>query len=624
MPPLKSLQLSLSSSSLSSITSFVTAGASPRDMQDGDVDVDADVDVEDVPSTYDDDPSSSPTDPSSSPDSDSPCPYRKAKRLPPELKEHCRVYLEESLHQYTLNLLNSLLSSRRHGQRHPAYCPPPSQLSLLNTLIVHPDFTTRPKEHNWPEVAVESLIYLRSILSLFGPINAGFKEATRFIPTSAYSRSSTPGSDIELDDTHDDTRRDADERGLVRLSGRHSDNSIWRKGQDFFCVVGWAFNCSVMYPARWRHWKQWLEFMLELIESDLEERRRLDVESGQDENPHLQESILAGYLNQRSGRTAGGGVKWIVKAIFADGSHASRSIFQEIWNKEHKGMSHTALNKRKREKVNIEKGDFGGWLDNDSVYSSQASEPPTPQKRRTNSGRLDRSDFQALEPTFMESVPLRQRLFSALSYLCFYLSDPPLDLTDLYETFETAVKSQPLPIFAALVSHPTSALRVESQITILRGMTELLVPSSAPSPAKIDRARHDAGGISPRILERCFLPFPANTIAPEDNAKLSLLLENLVQISWSAEEGERFEDLAQAVRKGVEAREAKAKGKKTSARRGARAGAGNGDTAEEEARRVLELSGQRLLALVEVIAEMEEEEEEERGDEMDEDEDEDS
>ncbi|KAI1488770.1 hypothetical protein F5X96DRAFT_684747 [Biscogniauxia mediterranea] len=613
---------SSTSSPLSSFTSFVTASASPRDLQDAGTDADADIDVDidvDVPSTNDR--SSSPTEPDISANPDPPCPYRKARRLPPELREHCRVYLEESLHQYTLNLLNSLLSSRRDSPRHPAYCPPPSQLSLLNTIVVHPDFTTRPKEHNWPEVAVESLIYLRSILSLFGPINAGFKEATRFTTSSAYSRNSTPESDTEPDDTQHDDRRDADERGLVRLSGKHSDGSIWRRGQDFFSVVGWAFNCSVLYPSRWRHWKQWLGFMLELIESDLEERRRLDMESGQDDRPHLRDSILAGYLSQRSGRSAGN-VKSIMKAIFADGSKSASSLFQEVWYKEHKGMSHTALNKRKRERVNIEKGDFGSWLDNDSVYSSQASEPPTPQKRRTNSGRVDRSDFQALEPTFMESVPLRQRLFSALSYLCFYLPSPPLDLTDLYETFETAIKSQPLPIFAALVSHPTSALRVESQITILRSITELFMPSSALSPAKVDRARHDAGGISPPILERCFLPYPANTIAPDDNAKLALLLENLLQISWcgaAASEGERFDPrrLRDAARKGVDARETKAKRKKSiRGGRGGGAGAGAMDTAEEEARAVLEMSGQRLLALVEVIAEMAEEEE---GEEMDED-----
>ncbi|KAI1500435.1 hypothetical protein F5X99DRAFT_410133 [Biscogniauxia marginata] len=582
MPPLSPAAIP-TSSPLSSPRSFVTASASPPNLQY-------------VPSTDLSSLAEVDAGATSTSGSDSPVRHRKAKRLPPELREHCRVYLEENLHQYTLNLLNSLLSARRDSLRYPAYCPPPSQLSLLNTIIVHPDFTTRPKESNWPEVAVESLVYLRSILTLFGPINAGFKESTRFTSGPAFSRASTPESDNTAENQNDD-HRDADERGQVRLSGKHSDDSIWRRGQDFFTVVGWAFNCSVLYPSRWRYWKQWLDFMLDLLEKDLEERCRLDNESGQDGMPRLRESILAGYLSQRSGRSAGM-AKWIMKAIFADGSKSASSLFQEVWYKEHRGMSHNAMNKRKREKVNIEKGEFGGWLDNDSVYSSQASEPPTPQKRRRNVGKMDRNEFQALEPTFMDSIPLRQRLFSALSYLCFHLPDAPLDLTDLYENLEATIKSLPLPIFTAFVTSSASALRVDSQITILQGIVELFMPSSALSPAKVDRARHEAGGISPAILERCFLPYAANTISAEDNAKVSVLLENLIQIIWCDGSEDFSASLGDAVLKGIDARAAKVKKKKTRGR------GKDEDDSEAEARAVLEMSGERLVALADVIAEL--------------------
>ncbi|KAI2465328.1 hypothetical protein F4781DRAFT_34464 [Annulohypoxylon bovei var. microspora] len=538
-------------------------------------------------------------------------PYSKASQLPPELKQHCQIYLEENLYLITLNLLNSLLSSTRGGSGGPNYCPPPSQISLLNTATIHPKFTTRPREEGWAEVSAESLVFLRSLLSRFGPINSGFKEAFRFINTS---RHGTPDS-YYSDDPDNGGDGDGDGSYAQLKRGYHQDG-LWRRGQDFFRVVGWAFNCSVLYPNRWRHWKRWLEFMLDVIWQDLVERRKLDEESGQSDCPMLRDSILASYIGQRSGRGAGGGLKWIMEAIFADGSVATNSRFQEIWQKEHKENPKSTARKRKRETVNIDKGNFGGYMDDDSV-SSQASEPPTPQKRRTNSGLGD-PDFQALEPAYVESIPLRQRLFSLLSYLCHYLPRPPLDLSDLYQGFETTVKSLPLPIFTSFVNYRTCALGLESQISTLQGILLLLMPSTALSPAKVDRKWQESDSITVEILERCFLPYPANTIAIEDNTKLSVLLENLLQIVWCGGSEQFGKNLRAAVEKGISARETKVKKKKTSAR-----GRMNTEDPEAEAHVVLEMSGKRLLALVDLIEADDDDAELTEVDAMDEDEDED-
>ncbi|OTB13738.1 hypothetical protein K445DRAFT_24234 [Daldinia sp. EC12] len=568
MPPNK---LPLSSTPLSSPDSYATATESPRKPSDGTV-----TDINNPTANGVDVADKS---------------YSKASQLPPELKQHCQIYLEENLYLITLNLLNSLLPSSRLGANDPCYCPPPSQLSLLGTAVVHPKFTTRPREEGWSEVSAESLVYLRNLLSCLGPINGRFKDAFRFVSTS---RNGTPDSYSEDDRDYGDDE-DTGEGTYAQMRRRHHQDGLWRRGQDFFHVVGWAFNCSVLYPSRWRYWRHWLKFMMDLLEQDLVERHRLDVENDQPDCPMLRDSILAGYIAQRSGRSTGG-LKSIMEAIFADGSVAASSRFQEIWQKEHKEAPKDTAKKRKRETVNIEKGNFGGWLDDESVYSSQTSEPPTPQKRRTISGGLGDPDFQALEPAYVESISLRQRLFSLLSYLCHYLPRPPLDLSELYQRYETTVKSLPLPIFTAFVNNRTSVLKLESQISTLQGIILLLMPSSAISPAKVDRTWQDADGITTEIMERCFLPYPANTIAVEDNAKVSVLLENLLQILWCEGGGGLSKGLRPAIEKGIAAREAKVKRKKTSAR-----GRINTEDPDVEARLVLEMSGERLLALLELI-----------------------
>ncbi|KAK7949587.1 hypothetical protein PG988_016226 [Apiospora saccharicola] len=590
-----------SSSPLSSPDSFITATDSPNNL--------ADITITDI----------------SSPDNaETETQYRLARQLPPELKQHCQIYLEENIHAIALNLLNDLLpAGQRNGDNKretradasgkgaASYCPPPNHIALLTTLMVHPDFTNRPKEESWPETANNSLAYLRCLLKTVGPINARFKEAFRFgAGPSRYSHGGSPSSDCE-NELLEDTWGDAP------MEGKYFKDSVWRRGQDFFGVVGWAFNCSQLYPNRWYYWRQWLDFMFDVIEADLLERHRLDVEADRagarpDEDKFLllRDSILAGFIGQQKGRL--GGLKWIMKALFADGSKGSSSVFQEMWHNEHRGISKKAINKRKRAQVNLEKGEYGAWLDDESIYSSQASEPSTPQKLLSSSGK---SKLQTLEPAFVESIQLRQRLFAMLSYLCNFLTDPPVALPDLYESYVEHLKVLPLTVFNAFITQTTSALRLDSQISILQDVLMLLMPSNAVSPARVDADRYDANGTSPAILERCFLPYASNTIEAEDNAKVSMLLEELVQLVW-VDGTETFGPaLVDVAKKGVAAREAKAARKKPSARgRGRGGGPTMVEDGEAEAKAVLQASGKRLVTLARmVVASLESDDDESTG-----------
>ncbi|KAH8205736.1 hypothetical protein TruAng_000012 [Truncatella angustata] len=570
------------SSPLSSPDSFITAEASPPNPLD--------ITVTDIDAPDDDAPRRE---------------YYSARQLPPELKQHCQIYLEENLHILALRVLGRLQSSssallppgtrwtpRRQESSDHVYCPAPNVLAFLSTLTVHPDLTTRPREDHWSDVSSAALDYLRNILNTVGPVNARLHEAFRF--GQATRRSPSGDSDDFV----------ADVGGEAQLYGRYGKHGVWRRGHDFFNVVGWALNCSVLYPNRWEYWRQWLDFMLEVIEKDLDERKEMDEqghfraggEEGECKYSSLSTSILAGYLNQRNGRT--GGLKWVIKVIFADGQGSASSLFQEIWDKEHKGRSRNKAFKKRKRKINIEKGDFGELLDDDSVYSSQNSEPPTPQKRKTYSNR---NESPALEASYVESIALRQRLFAALSYLCHFLPAPPIDLPDLYESYETQIRSLPLSLFTAFIDSTTSSLRLDSQISVLQDVLIHFMPSSAVNPSKVDREIYDANGTSPAILERCFLPYAANTIATEDNAKVSVLLEELVKLVWMEGTAQFSDGFYDAVAKGIKAREAKIK-KKVAGTRGKRNGYAQEDP-DTEARTVLQESSSRLRQLVELISE---------------------
>ncbi|KAI1822683.1 hypothetical protein F4861DRAFT_377211 [Xylaria intraflava] len=563
----------LTSSPLSSLNSFTTATAttpSPNDIWEGTLVAGDNSSVVRIRNEDDHDPTSPDTQPR----------YYRAKQLPPELKEHCRVYLEEALPRQAIFLLDNLLSTRSPDRRNAAYCPPPSQISLLCSIIVHPDFTTRPKEADWPQISLQALVYLQDLLAVFGPINAGFKEAVLF--GSGHNSPQAANDDFYVDE---------DQRGLVRLAPRYGTDSIWHRSQDFFRVVGWAFNCSVLSAERWQWWRRWLEFMLDLLEKDLLERHRLDTEMGCEDMPVLQGAILVSYLNPRCGRI----LDVLMKALFADGNTTASSVFQEVWPKERKTKrgSRDALKKRKLEKINIDKGEYGSYLDDESL----PSEPPTPQKLRTKSGL----EQEAFETAYIETISLRQRLFSWVSFLCFNLDDDtaPIDTSDLYEKFARGIKELPLPLFSAFINNSASMLRVDQQVEMLQHLISLVITPGALHPRKVDRAKSEEGAISPAILERCFLPYPAGTIQVEDNVKMSLILENLLMIIWRhCEVDETFsDDLTNAVTKGIEARRDKVNKKKVRGR------VKVFDGQELEAKAALESSGTRLKWLAEAIRE---------------------
>ena len=513
------------------------------------------------------------------------CPYREARQLPRELKGHCQIFLEEQLcaclphpcyimgSQYdcadmladtcAINLLNSTLASgvsRTTSSLRPAAVPPPSHLALLNTLLVHPLHTTRAENAEQREVSALSLDYLRNLLTLVGPVNAGFREAFQFHQLPRWTRRSghtSPHSDSGLSDA------DSDAADNDRLRGRMANqSSIWQRGQDLWTTVGWALNTSTLYPHRWRQWKIWIEFMLDVIELDWAERERQDLDAfaanGKDGEVPLsarQESMIVMYMEHNIDRQSAS--RRIVKALFADGGSLASSLFPEVFEKEPRGPKKESKKRKRDQTLDLENGKFGDYFDDDSI-SSGVSEPPTPQRARDKR----RESFAAANPGFVESVLLRLRFFKAVSTATTTLRKRS-ELYRLYEEFAAAVKGLPLEIFSLYVTQKQNPLPPEAHITLAKELFHLLLPSNYKDPRKVDSKGDAEGRLTSPMLEHCYVLSAANTVSLEDNAKLSLLVEYSMQLLWLCGVLEWTGSFADACEQGIQAREAKAKKKRT-------------------------------------------------------------
>jgi len=121
-----------------------------------------------------------------------------------------------------------------------------------------------------------------------------------------------------------------------------------------------------------------------------------------------------------------------------------------------------------------------------------------------------------------------------------------------------------------------------------------LLPNNAPLPNSVTKSAVD--DITQEVLEKCFLPFAAQISSTEENAKVSILVENCFRLYLRNGRCWHTPDLGDAIEKGISARENKIRGDKKPKDPGAR-------KRQELAREWLKASGERLRSLL-VFVEM--------------------
>lgn len=294
----------------------------------------------------------------------------------------------------------------------PVLLPSIQHIELISTLLVHPDFTTklRPGEDN-VDHSGSCITFLRNLLANVGPVDARLAEAFDLGDARVSRRglrgreegSSSPGSEDEVEHI----------RGEIANDGR-----LRRCAKDFWHVVGWAFNCSVRHPKRWKYWEVWLGYMLDVLDADWNDREFQDRETHEKklrrdpkaERRHklLRQSLLIKYLSQVKGRSAG--LRHIVRAIFADGNYESLRAYPQVFKDETKDPEAQVGHKRKRVPT------LSGM---DRNHRGKDQEPPSSESTETENSSQE--VFEELDDELSiggpDAIFLRQRLLAIVCLL---------------------------------------------------------------------------------------------------------------------------------------------------------------------------------------------------------------
>ncbi|OBT63845.1 hypothetical protein VE03_06643 [Pseudogymnoascus sp. 23342-1-I1] len=478
------------------------------------------------------------------------------------LLENIKIYFEENLPNDSLDLLHRLLISGRRttappGSRRNSLLPPPPYLDLISTFPIHPRHTTHAKSREDHEPAINALSYLQLLPGLVSVRDSGMGQAFRFEEAGSgklqrwergmkrKARVALEGSEtVAFDD-------DVINHPLAR-------DGVWTQAKDFWHVVGWAINCGVWHWRRWEYWQLWMEFMVAVMEKDLEERIALRDEGGEGDAGRLEESIFGRFLllnEPGEGRQAW---KRAAKAIFADGSERSLNEFPPVW----------------RDETRKPKDDETEVYTAPSIYRDE-KDPSAIWLKHTG-------------PSVRE---LRIRLMTLLLHICTETPSTstltPDALSDLLASHLTHL---PFPLYTSLLrSEPRDTLPASSLSILTQTITSWLIDHAAPPNTAPDDTP------TQHTLATCFLPFAANTSSPEDNARLSWAVEIMLRMYFDAHRDMcPTPELVAAVEKGIEAREERVEGAKVRKGRG-------GD--DEGFRKAIGESAWRMRMVVEVVGE---------------------
>ncbi|RKF61886.1 hypothetical protein OnM2_037031 [Erysiphe neolycopersici] len=469
--------------------------------------------------------------------------YRKAKPITHDIHRHCHILFDEGLYINALDFLNNIITTgtaRSDNHNRLALTPKPFHIELASILLIHPRYTNQAVlDEEYSQIASRSLNFLRNVLSILGPLHANLVEAFSFsIVTKSNNLlrnkkdytflASTDEDELCLNDFDSEGEKDTDLKCFIANQGRTS-----RCATDFWHLVGWSFNCSIKYPKRWKYLKIWLEYMLDVLETDFSEREHFEsadngIKEAQ-ESKLTSQSIILCYLSHCHGNSSA--VRRIMKSIFANGDKDSLKTFPQVFPDETKTPKYFDRQELKNKHFNP--------FEANVLNADFENEPHNFELLPTFKLEEDKDNVQASTHTYgswmgsTEAINLRQRLLTLLSTVAKSSPKNFIAHNDLLVLIYDFIRPLPIPIFTLFISSSKSSFISETLHTSLcQIFLSRLLPKSAPSP-KTTIILKNIEIDDPQYLlmfEECYLPFAAFTSSSHDNAQVSIVLENLLRL----------------------------------------------------------------------------------------------
>lgn len=315
---------------------------------------------------------------------------------------------DASGYEFLYSLLAAGTSISTPAQPYMGCLAPPAYIAFASSLVADPKFTTKAQSqdaHRGPDAALK---YLQCICTTIDdPAYPTIREAFAF--PEERSRRRAPGYRAAAIHSPGDN---SDVKLIVGKAA--NENSLWYRADDFWHIVGWAFNCSIAHKKRWSRWKLWLSNMLDFLEADWQACvRQSRADEGGDETI-LQESLLWHYIiGDESTSTNRARRRHIVRAILATATPESLKEYPEIWERE------TAEPKRKSDDQPVGDVDFetGETADYDSDEEMQDAEDGDDDDENVPESPLDNEEVKNIHEAVEhlgghDAIQMRHRLMA--------------------------------------------------------------------------------------------------------------------------------------------------------------------------------------------------------------------
>ncbi len=314
------------------------------------------------------------------------------------------------------SLLAAGTSISTPSQPYLGFLPPPAYISLASSLVANPSLTKKTSFRDAIQDSDVALRYLRCVQatidsSAYPAIRKAFafpeERNRRRAPgnrSAAGSASPEPGGDIE------------------RIAGSAAnEDALWYRAEDFWHIVGWAFNCSILHRKRWTRWKLWLGTILDFLEADWSICMDRSKASDASREAILQQSLLWQYIVGQAETINRSMRRHMIGAILAMATKDAQKDYPEVWQNETKRPRKRKDDKQPVGEVNFETGDMADY-ESDEEMQDCSEDQDEGDEAQQSSGILSNERVRNVHDAIVslggqEAIQLRHRILALVGCL---------------------------------------------------------------------------------------------------------------------------------------------------------------------------------------------------------------